>query len=329
VDGELPAGRRVRRRRHPGWHRLGKVYKDQLGLTAQQVMEDAKLGGWNVRKIGSLAVLDPITGQFVTSDDDFMILRTNPVTGNAERLGMAGNWWAPIQNEQHCDFLNALLDGGAGFDTAMSLLGGKTVVITMKLPESVKIAGVDQIDLYVAVVNHHGGHGSFTVIISPIRVVCRNTLAAALANFVRMIKIRHTMNATASIEKAREVLGLSYDYLGEFHAEAERMIQQTLTAGGFEKVVAEVFPLGGKTKMAATMFSNRTAELMTLFNDAERQANCQGTNWAGFQAIVEYADFRLPFRGADDPAAARAQRSLLGEVDDIKEKAFRLLRVPA
>lgn len=314
--------------RKPGWHRLGTVFEDQDGLTAEQVLSAARLGGWNVRKVASPTVVDPVTQEVVTSDREYMIVRTNPVSGHADYLGMAGKTWLPIQNESHVNFFNALIDGGAGFDTAMSLFGGRNVVITMKLPECVKVAGVDRIDLYIVVINHHGG-GSFIVLVTPVRVVCANTLRAALANFETHITIRHTQAAEEQVAEARRALGLSYEFMEAFEREAERMVQEPLTIGQFEKVAGEIFPKTGESKAAETNFRKRNLELVTLFTQADTQANIRGTRWAGYQAIVEWADWYMPVKGADDPAAARATRSVLGHADDAKLQAFSLLRVPA
>jgi phage/plasmid-like protein (TIGR03299 family) len=258
-----------------------------------------------------------------------MIVRTNPVTGKPDKLGMAGNWFQPIQNEAHADFFNALVDGGAGFDTAGSLYNGRNVFITMKLPASVEIAGVDRVDLYVVVINHHDGHGSFTVLITPIRVVCANTQSMALANNERMIKIRHTESATANVAEAQKALGLSYRFMETFQAEAERMITETLTKGQFEEIIGRVFGEPGPSKMAQTSRRNLTGDLMTLFSEAPTQEIGRGTRWAGLQAITEWADYQMPVRGADDHDVARAARSLLGDADKYKQRAFDLLRVPA
>jgi len=314
--------------RKPGWHRLGTVYAGQDGLSAEQVLVDGKLGGWDVRKLAQHAAIDPVTGQTVFSDEHFLIVRTHPVTAKPDVLGMAGTLWTPMQNEQQVEFLNAMVDGGAGFDTAMSLHGGKVVVITMKLPASVKIAGVDQIDLYVAVINYHDWHGSFTILVTPVRVVCANTLAMALNGFARKLKIRHTEKAQYRAEEARQALGLSYGYLDAFQVEAERMIGETLTTGEFEQTVKRVFKKASDGKASATNEVKRLDVLMRLFTDADTQANIRGTRWAGYQAITEYVDYVLPVRGADDEMAARATRSLMGgQADEIKDRAFSLLRV--
>ncbi|HET9893662.1 MAG TPA: DUF932 domain-containing protein [Streptosporangiaceae bacterium] len=317
--------------RAPGWHRLGTTYADQDGLTAEQVLIDGKLAGWDVRKAGPVTVFDDVTGELVVSDQDHMILRTSPDTGMPQRLGMCGAIWKPVQNETHVEFLDALVDGGAGFDAAMSLHGGTNVVVTMKLPAGVLIGGVDPVGLYIAVINYHDGHGSFTVLVTPVRIVCANTQAMALRNFSRMLRMRHTKNAVPSIEEARRAIEMSYDYFDVLSAEAERMINQPITNGEFERIIAQVFPKGGDSKMAATMDANRTDLMMRLFTEADTQAAIRGTNWAAYQAIVEYVDYSLPVRGADDEASARAARSLLGanNTDKMKSQAFNLLRIPA
>lgn len=313
----------------PAWHRLGTVYTDRDGIDAGTLLRDAKLAGWQVRAIANPSVIDPVTGQVVIANDQRMILRTNPVTGDAECLGSAGKVWTPIQNEEHCEFLDALAGGGAQFDAGMSLYGGKHVVVTMKVPKSIKIAGTDGMDLYIAVINYHDGHGSFTVLATPVRIVCANTEAMALGNYKRMIKIRHTATATASVEEARRALEMAGDYLDAIEVEAERMINEPLTTGELEKVIDRIWPLASLGKMAATMSTNRRLDIVTLFTEADTQANCRGTRWAGYNAITEYLDHRLAVRGADDEFAARASRSLLGGVDDKKQEAFKMLRVPA
>lgn len=315
--------------RRPGWHQLGTVYAGQEGLTSEQVLGDGHLGGWQVRKVAYPTALDPVTGQLVVADRKFMIVRTNPVNGNAEHLGFAGNVWQPVQNEDHVDFFTALVEGGAGFDTAMSLRGGQVVVVTMKLPESVKIAGVDQVDLYIAVINHHDGTGSFTVLATPVRIVCANTLAAGLRNFNRKLKIRHTEKATSRVQEARNAMGLAYDYMDAFQDEAERMIQKELSVGQLEKVVGQVFQAKGKTQRSETIARNRSTEIISLFTQADTQASIRGTAWAGYQAIVEYVDWQMPVRGADSPSVARASRAVTGYSDWAKDRAFELLRVPA
>ncbi|MGI5135421.1 DUF932 domain-containing protein [Streptomyces sp. CA-106110] len=63
-----------------------------------------------------------------------------------------------MQNEEHAEFLNLLADdSGAHFETAGSLKNGRQVFLTMKMPESLAIGGMDRVDLYIAASNGHDG----------------------------------------------------------------------------------------------------------------------------------------------------------------------------
>ena len=90
--------------------------------------------------------------------DQFATVRTNPVTGRPDVLGVVGRGYTPIQNEEHAALLDALVDeSGAHFETAGSLRGGRQVFLTMKLPTTMQIGGVDPVDLYLIAFNSHDG----------------------------------------------------------------------------------------------------------------------------------------------------------------------------
>jgi Domain of unknown function (DUF932) len=53
--------------------------------------------------------------------DHFATVRTNPITGKIDVVGVVGSKYEPVQNEESCALLNALTDeSGAVFETAMS-----------------------------------------------------------------------------------------------------------------------------------------------------------------------------------------------------------------
>ena len=102
--------------RQDAWHRLGTTVTD--AFTAQDALEKGHLGGWDVRKL-------PLTATEITEDgvttvdvpDQFATVRTNPVTGTVEPLGVVGKSYRPIQNEAQIDLLDAIVDeSGAHFE---------------------------------------------------------------------------------------------------------------------------------------------------------------------------------------------------------------------
>ena len=174
------------------WHRLGTIVQGEA-FTAHEAMTLGHRGDWNVRKV-------PLTASEVTDEGvslmdvpGYATVRTNPFTQRGEALAVVGSSYTPLQNEEHAEFPNRLADeSGAVFDTAGSRRGGRQVFVTMRLPESLNVGGTDRIDLNIAALNSHDGNSAFRLLITPVRVVCANTQAAALPDHVSSISIRHT-----------------------------------------------------------------------------------------------------------------------------------------
>lgn len=311
------------------WHRLGTVVRDRA-FTAEEAMRLGHLGGWDVRK-APLSTTEitadgvttlPVPGQHAT-------VRTNPFTGQREALGVVGDAYTPLQNEAHAAFLNTLADeSGAVFETAGSLRGGRQVFITMRLPDTLRIGGADDVEAHLAALNSHDGSSAFRILLTPIRVVCANTQAAALANHRASIAIRHTRKASGAVQAAREALGLTFAYTHAFQTEADRMIQTTLTDAAFDALITDVFGAPAAPDAPArtrTADTRRRTHLRDLYHHAPTQAPVRGTAWAAYQAITEYIDHHAPVRTRGDKAHARATRLLTSEAPTrLKERAWAL-----
>ncbi len=306
------------------WHQLGTITENCM--TADEIMTKAFLGGWKVRKIDLQGVEVTDTGvRVITCPDKWMTVRTNIVTNETEYLGVVGEDYQVVQNEQVADMLDKLVDeSGAHFETAGSLRGGRSVFVTMKLPESIRVAGVDDLELYLAATTSHDGTSALRVDATPVRIVCANTQRAAFDRTKGFYVFRHTSNVHSQIAQAREAMGLMWKYLDAFQAEADRMINETLTIGAFEKVVADLWPLADDaSEQTKKNQRKRSATLRYLIRDADTQAAIKGTRWAGYQAITEYIDHYAPAKDA----ALRATRAVTGPVAELKTRAFELLSV--
>ncbi|MFI1996801.1 DUF932 domain-containing protein [Actinoplanes sp. NPDC020271] len=307
------------------WHQLGTV--TQNTMKAEEIMAAAKLGDWGVRTIRTVGIdiVDGVEVQ-IPADDKRMTVRRNPVTGATEYLGIVGTDYTVVQNEQCAEMLDQLVDqvGGAHFETAGSLRRGKSVFVTMKLPDAMTIAGVDRMDLYLIGTTSHDGTAALRVDASPIRVVCANTQRAAFAHAVGHYTFRHTSNVNSQISQAREALGLMWKYMDTFERAAERMLNEALTMREFEKVVGQVFPV--KDNASETTKRNakqRLGTLKYLITEADTQRAIKGSRWAGYQAITEYLDHYQPAKDE----TTRANRVLTGTTGDLKIVAFDLLKV--
>ena len=154
-----------------------------------------------------------------------MTVRTNPVTGATDYLGVVGRDYTPVQNEACAELLDLLVDAsGAHFETAGSLRGGRRVFITLRLPDGIRVAGIDDLDLYLALSTSHDGSTALRVDATPVRVVCANTQRLSLKRSVGHYTFRHTTNIKTKIAQARQAIGITYAYADAFTAEAERML---------------------------------------------------------------------------------------------------------
>ncbi|RYV50984.1 DUF932 domain-containing protein [Pengzhenrongella frigida] len=297
------------------WHRLGTTVAGEA-FTAEDAMTLGHLGGWQVRKVPLTASEVGADGVTTLDVPGFATVRTNPFTGAPEALGVVGAGYTPLQNEKHAEFLNTLADAsGAVFDTAGSLRGGRQVFVTMRLPQHLSIGGTDRVDLNIAALNSHDGTSAFRVLVTPVRVVCANTQSAALRDHVSSWSIRHTRNAKAAVQAARDSLGLTFAYVEAFQAEAERLINTTTTDSQFFDLVADLFPApaaDAPTRVRHT-HTQRQQTLAHLWHDADTQTGIHGTAWGAYQAVAEYVDHFAPVRARLDPAAARAVRLLTTE----------------
>ena len=314
--------------RQDAWHRLGVTTRDCL--TAEQVMTTARLGGWNVRTLNLTAT--DLTADGVTTvavPDHFATVRTHPVSGRPDVLGVVGAGYTVVQNEEHCELLNLLVDeADAHFETAGSLRGGRETFVTMKLPQTVTLQGSngrDDIELYLAAMSSHDGTAAWRVIVTPIRIVCANTQRLALRHAKATYAIRHTKTANAKIAQARQALGIVWRYTEAFETAAQNLINSTLLLDEFQGVVDKLWPSDPTDvpgPRAAGIRERRNTTLRSLFTDADTQHTIRGTRWAGLQAITEYLDHHSPAK-SDEVRAARVLTS--HALTDRKQQAYDLL----
>lgn len=323
------------------WHQLGQAVGHCM--TAEEVMEAAHLGGWDVRKV-PLTVAPEVAESGVWPEipvnDKFAVVRNNPVTGMRNYLGVVGNTYQPIQNETHSGFLQTLADEfGASFETGASLRGGQDVFVTMKLPKALTVIGndgkPDKTELYIAALNNHSGRSSFRVILTPIRIVCANTQQWAESTAEYMWKVRHTATAMDRVQVARDTLGLVWESTDTIQAEFQRMADAEMTVAAAKVFTAKLFDVSGvePNTSAATQRQNKADAVFNLFMNSPTISNIAGTRFAAYNAVTEWADFFSPVRGGGPNASADVQQNLraVRSIDDldsgtgIKAAAFKML----
>lgn len=304
----------------PAWHGLGNVVPG--GVT--DIDEVLKLGGidFEVEKHPTTFMVD---GVFHTMPNSFVTVRSDTNAG----LGVVGKVYTPIQNREQFTFLEDLVgEFGVTWESAGALRGGRTVFVSMRLPDSITIdaGGInDEITPFIMATNSHDGTSLAQVVVTPWRPICGNTERFALRDANARWGVRHTKNAMQRVDEARRTLGLSKTYFDEFSREEQALAETALTLAEFGSLIDELWtpPDHDASKQSKTIAANRTEKIMGYWSsNTERLGR---TAYAAERAITEYADWGKGGSLRGKNLAARATMVLEGADDALKTKAHRKL----
>jgi len=160
------------------------------------------------------------TGNYISKKGDKLcnnkaVYRKDTLTA----LGVVGNKYTPVQNKDSIEFIYNILKNNPDIknkediiiETAGVLGMGERIFVTAKLPTGFTVGEEKEgTELYVVFTNSHNGTSSLTAMVTPIRVVCANTLAAAMGNNASKVKFRHTANVQQTMQEGMKLLNISY-----------------------------------------------------------------------------------------------------------------------
>ena len=295
----------------PAWHNLAnRIFTKDEEVTTQTMLEEAKLANWNVR-------LSPITEHIPESWNDVstasLVIRDNPFNKGTDVLATVGKRYKPVQNEELFAFADAIHDANADcrWESAGSLKKGKVVFGSVDIPRTMVLdpqGANDQTKLYLIVWTSHDGSVAVQAAVTPVRVVCQNTLNLAMREAKQSFKIRHTQSVEGRIQVARETLGLALGYFDEFEIEAQALFNQAITDAEFSKLIHTIYPKPAEdsAKVALTKWDNKIVLLDDLYHNSPTNANIKGTKWGAFNALTERLDYYRSGRGNSETLMAGA-----------------------
>lgn len=280
--------------RVPGWHGLGTVFQDEVGT--DEMLELAHLDNWNVR-------VEPIKfGKHKSHKKWFSVIRDNPFdTGQTDVLGVVGKRYRVFQNEELLAFGDALLEDGR-WETAGSIKNGTVVFASLALDREIVLdpTGVaDKVNTYLLVHTSHDGSVAVQGSVTPVRVVCQNTLNAALSGVKQSYKVRHTQTLEGKVEAAKDALGLAHKYLDTFEEEATTLIQTKVDDDLFWDIVKSLYPEPEvDAKGSMTKYENKMDTIWNIYNGST-QTGITGTAWGAYNALTERLDWYRTARGGN------------------------------
>lgn len=264
------------------WHNLGTILKENP-KTSQDALKEAGLD-YNVDLFPNMIQ----TPNGLIESGSFSTVRTDTfqILGNS-----LGNRYEIFQNTQAFDFFDSVIgENLALYETAGALGNGETIFITAKLPNYIKVGGNDVIEQYVILTHSHDGTGAIKAGFTPIRVVCNNTLNAALRGGLKnQISIRHTKNASAKLNEAAKVWNMINTLSPEIEAKFNQMAKVRITDQKVLDLIGQIF-VGTQDKDGnySTRITNIREEVLGYMYDHETQKDIKGTLYGFYNGITGY-----------------------------------------
>lgn len=241
---------------------------------------------------------------------DWKVVQESVYTANGERvpgfyanirdkdrrtLGVVSDRYKVVQNEEAFAFTDALLGAGVRYETAGSLQNGRKVWILARLPHSYIISG-EQVDPYLVFSNTHDGTGSIRAAVTPVRVVCCNTLNLALDTAKRSWACVHTGDIRGKITDARETLSLAGAYMEALGKKFDELQKKRLTDSQIKELIEVLLPLEEEdSKKARNVMRNRE-DLRARYYDAPDLKGVGKNAYRFINAVSDFATHAKPIR---------------------------------
>jgi len=275
------------------WHGLGTYVEN--AMTAEQCIELSGMD-WEVEK-RPLFVEE--TEESNDEDVTFSELEgwsaaTRSDTGDV--LSIVSDSYQIVQNREAFSFFDSIVDSKeAIYETAGVLGRGERIFITAKLPSDIIVKG-EQIENYVLLTNSHDGTSALQAGFTSIRVVCNNTLTAALRDLKNSIKLRHTTNIKAMLSEAAEVMGISSKYTAELNEAFNAMAKVKINDKQLRAYIEQVMNPQREqmTKAEKVEFSKQfVAQVDSIFDfavshDTQTTKAANHTIWGAYNSISGY-----------------------------------------
>lgn len=269
--------------RETPWHGLGIRVLEAPG--SEEALEVAGLN-WTVRQ-------EPIY-----TDNNLLIpgYKANVRDSDNRVLGVVTDRYKVVQNDDAFAFTDELLGEGVRYETAGSLQNGRKVWILARMPREFIING-EQISPYLVFSNTHDGSGAIKVAVTPIRVVCNNTLNLALSTAKRSWSMIHTGDVKGKMEEARQTLFMAEKYMSKLGSEFENLRKIKLSDRQVMEYIKTLLPYENEENAHHVRNINRLREdMQRRYFDAPDLKDVGNNAYRFVNAVSDFATHSEPIR---------------------------------
>jgi len=269
--------------REKPWHGLGMIV-----MEAPTSAEALRLAGldWNV-------VQEPV---YTGYNEMVKGYKANIRSSDRKVLGVVSDRYRVVQNVDAFSFTDELLGKGVRYETAGALQEGKKVWLLARLPREYIIAG-ERISPYLVFSNTHDGSGSVKVAVTPVRVVCNNTLNLALDTAKRSFSMIHTGNINDKIQEAKDTLLMAEKYMDSLGIEFEQLRRQKITDAQVKEYIELLLPMEGEpASVQSKNVLKLRRDMEQRYYDAPDLQKVGNNAYRFINAVSDFATHSSPLR---------------------------------
>ena len=297
--------------REKPWHGLGTVVAE-----APASADALYLAGLDWR-----VVQEPIYTGF---HDEVEGYKANVRDSDRKVLGVVSDRYKVVQNADAFSFTDELLGKGVRYETAGSLQDGKKVWLLARLPREYIIAG-ERISPYLVFSNTHDGSGSVKVAITPVRVVCNNTLNLALGTAKRSFSMMHTGNIQDKIQEAKDTLFMAEEYMDCLGIEFEQLRRQKVTDAQVKEYIELLLPMEkDATPVQSKNILKLREDMKRRYYDAPDLQKVGNNAYRFINAVSDFATHSNPLRKTANYNENLFARTIDG--NPLIDKAYQLVK---
>jgi len=269
--------------REKPWHGLGT--RVEVAPTSADALKMAGLD-WEVLQ----------ESIYTDAGDKIAGYKANVRSTDKKVLGVVTDRYKVIQNAEAFEFTDTLLGNGVRYETAGSLAEGKKVWLLARLPREYIIGG-ERISPYLVFSNTHDGSGAVRVAVTPIRVVCNNTLNLALDTAKRSWSMVHTGDIKGKIQEAKDTLFMAEEYMDNLGREFERLRKVQMTDEQVKEYIELLLPLEKNATLTQLRNIKKLREDMaSRYFDAPDLKNVGNNAYRFINAVSDFATHADPLR---------------------------------
>ncbi len=303
------------------WHGLGQSIRE--GASVEEMQAAAGMN-WRIERATvqfSTPDMDPILQlprmQPHSVKDRVVLYRSD----NLLPLGVVSERYNEVQPSEALEFFREMTEaGGYVLESAGTMMGGSRLFAAVKTAQGFDLPGGDEVVGRLLFATACDGSMSTTIGQISLRVVCRNTLNAALGGMPARVHVRHSTKFDAAKAKMElRKISTSFDAFAraaETLAKAQASVQ---SAGDFLHALLPT-PSNG-----ANVEDTRGYKTIMRLFDGEGQgaqlASARGTKWGLLNAVTQYVDHEARARSAD----TRQDSALFGVGATLKSRALQML----